>query len=633
MSLASERAEAAPQGPWALPATSLSEVGLDSSEPQITASPDGTTTAIWRRSGNNWIIQAATRPPAGGFGVPIDLSVDGQNASSPQITTSPDGTATAIWTRRNGNNWIIQTATRPPGGDFGAPIDLSAAGQNASAPQITTSPDGTTTAIWSRYDGNDLIIQTATRPPGGAFEAPISLSAGGQDAAVPQITAGPDNTTTAIWRRNNGNDWIVQAAIRPPGGAFGAPFDLSAAGQDATAPQITAGPDNTTTAVWSRNNGNDWIVQAATRPPDGAFEAPIDLSAAGQNASIPQITTSPDGGTTAIWRHTDGNDWTIQASTRPPGGDFGAPFNLSTAGQNAIDPQITTSPDGTTTAIWSRNNGDDHIIQAATRPPGSAFEAPIDLSAAGQNASVPQITAGPDGTTTAVWSRTDGNNLITQAASTSLPEHKLTVIKQGDGAGRVSSAPVGIDCGALCEATFTSHTMVTLTATPEAGSSFSGWGGACQTSGKQPSCLLTIEEAAQATAGFARKPFHEKPLPGKKNPTDTTALFDGKRLHIRLKCPVRFKPKCLSTTTPVTLKTKKGKPMAVKPTRKRIVSDRWKRTTFLIRPGFRAKVAAMTFTDEKLLVVKQKIRSRRIRAERNTKTSTVFHVYKVRVKL
>src|SRR5437870_6913325 len=40
--------------------------------------------------------------------------------------------------------------------------------------------------------------------------------------------------------------------------------------------------------------------------------------------------------------------------------------------------------------------------------------------------------------------------------------------------GTVTSAPVGINCGVTCAASFASGTAVTLTATPAAGSAFSG---------------------------------------------------------------------------------------------------------------------------------------------------------------
>ena len=376
-------AMSAPEGPRALPASDISAPRVGAFAPQITTAPDGTATAVWRRfSGSNWIIQAATRPPGGSFGAPVDLSVAGRNATSPQITTAPDGTATVVWTRFNGSNDIIQAATRPPGESFGPPADLSAPGGRATSPQVATASDGTTTAVWIRSDGANNIIQAATRPPGGSFGTPVDLSVAGQDAFGPQITKAPDGTTTGVWGwgRSIAANNTVQAATRPPGGSFGAPVDLSATGRPAFGPQITTAPDGTKTAVWQRYNGANVVIQAATRPPGEGFGPPVDLSAPGWGAVEPQVATAPDGTTTAVWQRYNGANVVIQAATRPPGGSFGAPVDLSVAGRNAYSPQVATAPDGTATAVWRRFSGSNWIVQAATRPPGGSFGAPVDLS-------------------------------------------------------------------------------------------------------------------------------------------------------------------------------------------------------------------------------------------------------------
>ncbi|RMD71232.1 MAG: hypothetical protein D6819_02230 [Gammaproteobacteria bacterium] len=57
------------------------------------------------------------------------------------------------------------------------------------------------------------------------------------------------------------------------------------------------------------------------------------------------------------------------------------------------------------------------------------------------------------------------------------PRYTLTVQKAGTGTGTVTSDPPGIDCGADCSETYTSGTLVILTATPDADSAFAGWGG------------------------------------------------------------------------------------------------------------------------------------------------------------
>ena len=77
----------------------------------------------------------------------------------------------------------------------------------------------------------------------------------------------------------------------------------------------------------------------------------------------------------------------------------------------------------------------------------------------------------------------------------------LTVNKAGTGTGHVSSNPAGIDCGWTCSSYFPQDTTVTLTATPDPGSTFSGWSGGC--SGTNPSCAVTISQAKTVTATFS----------------------------------------------------------------------------------------------------------------------------------
>lgn len=74
----------------------------------------------------------------------------------------------------------------------------------------------------------------------------------------------------------------------------------------------------------------------------------------------------------------------------------------------------------------------------------------------------------------------------------------LTVTKAGTGTGTVTSSPAGIDCGATCFSSFTSGTMVTLTATP---TGFAGWsGGGCSGTG---TCVVTLTSDTTVIATFS----------------------------------------------------------------------------------------------------------------------------------
>ncbi|MGA8335414.1 MAG: hypothetical protein WB761_11760, partial [Solirubrobacteraceae bacterium] len=84
----------------------------------------------------------------------------------------------------------------------------------------------------------------------------------------------------------------------------------------------------------------------------------------------------------------------------------------------------------------------------------------------------------------------------------------LNVVVSGTGSGSVSGS--GISCPSTCSHTFAPGTVVTLAATPTAGSVFAGWAGACSGTG---SCQLTMQSENTVRATFALLPPANQMLP------------------------------------------------------------------------------------------------------------------------
>ena len=75
----------------------------------------------------------------------------------------------------------------------------------------------------------------------------------------------------------------------------------------------------------------------------------------------------------------------------------------------------------------------------------------------------------------------------------------LSVLEAGSGAGSVTGS--AISCPGTCAASYPPGTTVTLTATPDAGSTFTGWsGGGCAGTG---ACMVTMSSDQTVTATFA----------------------------------------------------------------------------------------------------------------------------------
>jgi hypothetical protein len=97
------------------------------------------------------------------------------------------------------------------------------------------------------------------------------------------------------------------------------------------------------------------------------------------------------------------------------------------------------------------------------------------------------------------------------ATFNTIPDFSVSVEFPGDGAGRVQSGPVGINCqSGPCVAEFPKDSMVTLTAQPIGDSSFEGWGGdAPPTCGKNTTCIVAVTGPVIVSAMFKKPPKYD----------------------------------------------------------------------------------------------------------------------------
>ena len=425
--LAASPASAAPG--WSRPMNVSGAMSIGEEPPLVSVDSAGNATAVWRRyRGGKLIYESAVRQAGGPWSTPSRFFGGLDDAYGLQIAVDPLGNETAIWGRRVGRSWVVQSATRSFGGIWSAPVTLSAAG--AGSALVAAGPEGSVTAVWllEREEGWRSVVQSATRSAGGSWSAPVTLSPPRKAARSPQIAIDPQGGATAVWEEEYSG--AIESATRSSGGIWSAPVTLSGDGVVGGWPQVAVDSQGNATAVWAgrasdgrRIRIQSRRIQTATRPAGGTWSAPVSISKPGhRHVQDPQIAVSPQGEATAIWQRSNGRYLVVQGASRPAGGGWSRPVDITTGhGRGGQHLQLVVDSWGNATAIWEGYDtrpGPDFAIQAAKHPPGGAWSRPTDISRWTKSLGEPQIAVDPQGRSIAIWAiGTKGGAVIQSATS------------------------------------------------------------------------------------------------------------------------------------------------------------------------------------------------------------------------
>lgn len=230
-------------------------------------------------------------------------------------------------------------------GDWRPQQKLTAAG---AEPQVAMLPGGEATVAWAAHaptagEAGGVGAMAVLRPRGGSFGAPIQLSPGGAVGA--RIVIGPAGHELVYWANSS---FHSEASMRPPGGSFGPVLELPAAGEGSIG--LDAAGRIYILASLPGDAQEDTRLGVYTLAPDGSVESLREV--AHQRWTLGATLHVDAGGmVTVAWRgmlEGEGpNDSHAYTATAAPG----APF----------DQQVVSGP-----------YYDDNASGAATRTVGDA---------------------------------------------------------------------------------------------------------------------------------------------------------------------------------------------------------------------------------------------------------------------
>jgi hypothetical protein len=293
---------------------------------------------------------------------PLTLSAAGKDANSAQVAIDAQGDAVFVWRRFDGTNWRIQSRARSATGALGPIQNLSAAGQNASQPQVGVDSDGDAVFVWRRYDGPCCRILSRARSAAGTLGPVQALSAGGgRLATLPQLGVDNGGHAVFVWARSDGTYWRVQTRRRSATGALGPIETLSPVGHGLT-PQVAVDPAGRAVFAWQRGPR----IEARARSTAGALGPVQTLSPPpGPNdnyARSPQVGVDAQGNAVFTWEFHEASPSAprgasrIQTRARSAAGALTPVQNLVSpamgSGGCGCEPQLAVDPTGDAVFAW-----------------------------------------------------------------------------------------------------------------------------------------------------------------------------------------------------------------------------------------------------------------------------------------
>jgi hypothetical protein len=412
----------------------ISPAGASGSAPNVASDGQGDVVALWRElDGDESAIRAAVRTAGEGWQASRRISVPAAATEAPQLAMDSLGNAVAVWHRSNGRDSVVQAAVRPKAGEWSTAQDLSPPGERAFNADVAVEA-GRVTAVWAAMDGMRSVVRASSRNVDGKWTPTETVSATLSNAYAPVVAMDGRGGAVAAWQWWDGAYLVIQASTRPPGGHWSVPETLSGTGRDASRPQVAMDAEGHALVGWLRSNGTWIAAQVTSRPADGAWSPPRDFTQRGGNARELFLQMNRRGDAAVAWVQgygSGGSNAQLWSSNRPVGAARWSPRAPLTEYSFSSRARVALDEAGNLTAVWT-NYG---RVSASFKPAGDPWQDDYLLSGYDYSAVHPVVTAQSPRNATAVWVRVGEDDDRVQAVSYDINTAAEEAADEGDEGG------------------------------------------------------------------------------------------------------------------------------------------------------------------------------------------------------
>ncbi len=199
-------------------ALALSRTGGNANEVRLAENASGEAAVIWERFEGEELIEASGRASAtGSWSEPVKLSRTEAGKGEPgeqQLALDDHGDAVAVWSRLQGTEDVVEAALGAVAtASWSAPATISGKGRNIEeAPEVGVDESGDAVVVWPQWNGEAEVIEGVSgNAPNATWGAPVQLSASGEEAGQAGVALDSQGDAAAVWLRVNETSKVMLA--------------------------------------------------------------------------------------------------------------------------------------------------------------------------------------------------------------------------------------------------------------------------------------------------------------------------------------------------------------------------------------------------------------------------------------
>jgi hypothetical protein len=333
----------------------------DSLGPRLVVDKEDGLHLVWfdLSTGNNEITYVE-KARDGVWTEPFNISNNSSQSRSPSLAVDSQGTTYVAWHDFGPGKFSIFYSQRPKGGTWSDPYNVTSNREASTNPALAVDNQGTLHLVWQEdtLEDTDVYytdIYYASRNQDGTWSEPVNISKTHGDSYGASIAVDSQDDVHVVWYDDTPGKEDIFYVTKPKGGEWSEPVNISNNPENSESPVLVVDSQDTVHLAWCDFSSGNWEILYASKPKGGSWSEPFDISRNISNSGVPALAVDQADNLYLAWNDDSPGNFDIFYVTKPKDGTWGKRVNVSQTSGNSGDPSIAVDNEHRIHFVWSED--------------------------------------------------------------------------------------------------------------------------------------------------------------------------------------------------------------------------------------------------------------------------------------